>query len=226
MGSVRRLSGLVLAVLAALPLPVAAASLSGQVRLDSSGQALRASEAADAVVYFRPDAAFEPPAPMPPQSMSTRRKQFLPRVMAITPGTEVAFPNQDPILHNAFSSSAGNQFDTGVYGAGEGSRHRFDTPGLVKVYCNVHHAMSAHILVLDVPWFTRPDAEGRFRLDSLPEGPGTLVVFHDRASIWQKRVEIGGAPTEVEVQLSLTRRKVPPHMNKFGKPYGRGVNRY
>lgn len=214
-------------LLAALLLSGAAAasSLSGTVRIESGGQALRSSEATEAVVYFRPDAAFPAPAPLPPQSMLTVRKQFHPRVLAITPGTEVAFPNQDPILHNAFSTSAGNRFDTGVYGTGDGSSHVFSSPGLVKVYCNVHHAMSAHILVLDVPWFTRPDAQGAFRLDGLPTGPGTLVVFHDRASAWQQRVE-PSAVGAVEVVLELTRRKVPPHMNKFGKPYGRDGNRY
>lgn len=217
---------LALAILAMLSLPATAGELTGVVSLESGGKPLRATEAADAVVYFRPDASFAPPQPMPAQSMVTRRKQFFPRVLAITPGTEVAFPNQDPILHNAFSTSAGNQFDTGVYGTGDGTTHRFDRPGLVKVYCNVHHAMSAHILVLDVPWFARPDAEGRFRLDDLPEGPGTLVVFHDRATVWQRRVEVGAAPQEVAVELSLTRRKVPPHMNKFGKPYGRSGNQY
>lgn len=215
-----------LAMTLLLPCWCVAASLTGQVSLLSNGKPLRASEAADAVVYFRPDAAHEAPAPLPAQSMHTRRKQFSPRVMAITPGTEVSFPNQDPILHNAFSTSPGNQFDTGVYGAGEGSAHVFTRPGLVKVYCNVHHAMSAHILILDVPWFTRPGADGRFELRDLPEGPGTLVVFHDRASAWQQRVEAGTIVAPIAVQLELTRRKVPPHMNKFGKPYGRSGGGY
>lgn len=226
MSRVGRCLALAILLLAGGPGAAAAAELSGTVRLESNGKSLRAGEAVEAIVYFRPDGEFTPPAPLPAQTMLTRRKQFSPRVLAITPGTEVAFPNQDPILHNAFSTSPGNAFDTGVYGAGEGTRHVFDSPGLVKVYCNVHHAMSAHILVLDVPWFTRPDGEGRFLLRDLPEGPGTLVVFHDRASVWQQRVEVGAAPAPVDALLNLTRRKVPPHMNKFGKPYGRGAGQY
>lgn len=199
-----------------------AAELSGTVSIAAMGQSLRASEAAEAVVYFRPAAAFDAPAPMAPVKMSTRRKEFVPRVLAITPGTEVAFPNLDPILHNAFSSSPGNTFDTGVYGTGDGSSHVFTSPGLVKVYCNVHHSMNASILVLDTPWFARPDAQGRFRLENLPDGPGDLVVFHDRTAVWQKRLDPAAASDDpIEVKLELTRRKVPPHMNKFGKPYGR-----
>lgn len=205
---------------------VAAAELAGSVVLRSGGQTLRATEAAEAVVYFRPSGKVEPPAPMAPVAMSTRRKEFVPRVLAITPGTEVSFPNLDPILHNAFSTSAGNPFDTGVYGPGDGTRHTFTNAGLVKVYCNVHHAMSGHILVLDTPHFVRPDAQGQFHLENLPDGVGTLVVFHDRANPWQQRIDPAQQAGPLQVDLELTRRKVPPHMNKFGKPYGRGSSGY
>lgn len=217
-----RLGSLLALCLAAglgLSLPAAAGEIRGSLQLISNGKPLRAEEAVEAVVYFRPDGPFEAPAALPLQQMATRDKTFLPRVLPITVGTEVAFPNFDAILHNAFSQAPGNTFDTGSYGSGEGSRHRFDQPGVVEVFCNVHHAMSAKILVLDTPWFTRPDAQGRFQLQGLPQGPGELVVFHDRAALWQQQVELGAAGIELAVPLQLTRRKVPPHMNKFGEPY-------
>jgi plastocyanin len=217
---------LLLAGLLAASGSAAAAELAGSIVLRSGGQSLRASEAAEAVVYFRPSGSVAPPPAMAPVAMSTRRKEFVPRVLAITPGTEVSFPNLDPILHNAFSTSTGNQFDTGVYGPGDGTRHTFTSPGLVKVYCNVHHAMSGHILVLDTPHFVRPDAQGQFRLENLPDGAGTLVVFHDRANPWQQRIDPAQQAGPLQVELELTRRKVPPHMNKFGKPYGRGGSGY
>jgi hypothetical protein len=126
--------------------------------------------------------------------------------------------NEDPILHNAFSTSPGNAFDTGVYGAGDGAQHTFPAPGLVKVYCNVHHSMVGHILVLDTPYFARPDAEGNFVLRDLPSEEGELVVFHDRTEPWRQTLLPGADP--VPITLQVIRRKVPPHMNKFGKPYG------
>ena len=204
---------------------VAAADIRGSIRIEAKGQSLRAGEASQAVVYFRPLSKFDPPGPMATAQMVTRRKEFVPRVLPITPGTAVRFPNQDPILHNAFSSSGSNAFDTGVYGTGEGSEHVFSKPGLVNVYCNVHHSMAAYILVLDTPWFTQPDAKGNFLLSGVPEGPGDLVVYHDRTAPWSARIDAAAA-AEQQITLQLTRRKVPPHMNKFGKPYGRaGANR-
>ena len=215
---------LILAMVLA-PAAVVGADIRGTIRIEAKGQALRAGEASQAVVYFRPLAKFEAPSPMTTAQMVTRRKEFVPRILPITPGTAVRFPNQDPILHNAFSSSGGNAFDTGVYGTGDGSEHVFTKPGLVNVYCNVHHSMAAYILVLDTPWFAQPDAQGNFLLSGVPDGPGDLVVYHDRTAPWSARIDPAGTP-EQQVTLQLTRRKVPPHMNKFGKPYGRaGANR-
>ena len=207
--------------------PGFAADVTGTVQLVSDGKPLRANEAEDAVVYFRPKAlsTFKPAAES--AVMSTRRKQFWPRILAVATGTTVQFPNGDVILHNAFSASTGNVFDTGVYGAGEGASHTFTRPGLVKVYCNVHHSMFAHILVLDTPYFARPDAQGRFTLRNLPAGEGSLVVFHDRSTPSRQMLD-PALQSEVTIRIELTTRKVPPHANKFGKPYGRPLdgNRY
>ncbi len=203
--------------------PGLAADVTGTIQLVSAGKVLRANEAEDAVVYFRPKSmtAFKPPAER--ALMTTRRKQFWPRILPIAMGSTVQFPNEDVILHNAFSASTGNVFDSGVYGAGEGATHTFTRPGLVKVYCNVHHSMFAHILVLDTPYFARPDAQGRFTLRNLPAGEGSLVVFHDRSTPSRQMLDPALQP-EVTIRIELTTRKVPPHANKFGKPYGRPLD--
>lgn len=200
--------------------PVGAAVLEGQVALVVDGKPLRAEEAIEAVVYFRPAATPRLKPPTKPFEMRTWRKRFEPRILPIVAGSKVSFPNQDPILHNAFSTSKGNPFDVGLYGAGEEHTVAFPRPGYVRVYCNVHHSMVAHILVLDTPHFTRPGSDGRFRLADLPTGQGDLVVWHDRAPPWQARV-VPGKQAPLDVRLELKLKRIPPHMNKFGKPYGR-----
>ena len=115
-----------------------------------------------------------------PAVMTTRRKQFVPRVLPITAGTAVRFPNEDPILHNAFSTAPDNAFDTGQYGTGPGQTHTFAKPGLVKVYCNLHSQMSATIVVLDHSFFTVPSSDGSFRLDDVPAGQYKLGAWHER----------------------------------------------
>ena len=213
--------GRCLALLALVPAVAGAAELRGQLTLFAGGQPLRASESAEAVVYFRPRVPVAAPAATEPAVMSTRRKQFVPRVLPITAGSSVRFPNEDPILHNAFSTSPDNAFDTGQYGTGPGSVHTFTKPGLVKVYCNVHHAMFGFVLVLDTPHFTRPGLDGRFELTGLPDVEGDLVVYHDRATPRRETINPATTADELAIRLDLNKRKVPQHMNKFGKPYRR-----
>jgi len=198
-----------------------AAGLEGHVGLVVDGKPLRPEEAAEAVVYFRPAAAAVAQPPAQPYVMGTKRKQFVPRILPVIVGGKVAFPNQDPILHNAFSTSKDNAFDVGLYGSGEEQTVTFAHAGYVRVYCNVHHSMVGHILVLDTPYFAHPDAEGRFVLAGLPQGRGDLVVWHDRATPWHVEA-VPGETAPVEIALDLNLRRIPAHMNKFGKPYGRG----
>ncbi len=203
--------------------PAGATDLRGRIEVYAGGQALRPSEAAEAIVYFRPREPVAVAALATPVSMVTRRKQFVPRVLAVTLGSSVRFPNEDPILHNVFSTSPDNSFDGGLYGSGPGVEHRFEHAGLVKVYCNVHHSMFGFVVVLDTPHFARPDAQGAFELLGLPEAEGELVVFHDRAQPWRQRLIPAPGP-ELAIRLDLNKRKVPTHMNKFGKPYRGGAN--
>jgi plastocyanin len=201
----------------------AAAGLEGRVALVVDGKPLRAEEAAEVVVYFRSAAPSVVKPPSTPFEMSTQRKQFVPRILPVVVGSEVRFPNQDPILHNAFSTSKDNAFDVGLYGTGEAQTVTFTHAGYVRVYCNVHHSMVGHILVLDTPYFTRPGADGSFRLVDLPSGKGDLVIWHDRATPWHEEA-VPGETAPVDVTLDLDLRRIPQHTNKFGKPYGRSAN--
>lgn len=195
-----------------------AAGIEGTVALSLDGKPLRAGEAREAVVYFRPAAPKALVAPTDPVEMRMERKQFVPRVLPILMGTTVRFENFDPILHNAFSPAGPHHFDVGLYGNGEARTHRFERAGLVRVYCNVHHDMVGHVLALDTPWFARPDASGRFRMEVPDNVAGELFVWHERAKLWRRKLS---APSEpITIDLDLSRPRVPPHMNKFGKPYG------
>lgn len=200
--------------------PPAAGFIEGRIALTTGGRPLRSQEAVDAVVYYRPDVATVPEVPAEPYEVVTERKTFVPRVLAVPVGATVRFPNRDPILHNVFSTQREAPFDLGLYGKGPGASHTFTQPGVIKVYCNVHHAMVAHVLVMDTPFVARPDAQGRFRIDGIQAGAGELFVWHERAALWRQRLDAVPAGP-VPVALELSRRKVPPHLNKFGQPYRR-----
>ena len=137
-------------------------------------------------------------------SIAQRDEQFVPHVVAITTGSSVSFPNDDPFFHNVFSLSRGASFNLGRYPSGVTRARNFRRSGLVKVFCELHSHMSAVIRVFDHPWFTIPDDHGSFAIDGVPAGEHTLVAWHERIGERRDRVTIRpGQATEVTFALPV-----------------------
>ena len=111
--------------------------------------------------------------------MDQRDETFVPRVLAIAAGTVVDFNNNDRTYHNVFSFTKGSRFDLGRYGRGRSKSVRFDRPGIVRVFCDIHSHMSAFILVFGHRFFAVTDALGRYQIDGVPPGTYTLVAWYD-----------------------------------------------
>jgi plastocyanin len=111
--------------------------------------------------------------------MDQHNETFVPHLLAITTGTTVDFPNSDKFYHNVFSLSKVGKFDLGRYAAGRSKAIRFDRPGIVRVFCDIHSHMNAFILVFSHPFFTITDGEGRYRLDNIPPGTYNVVAWNE-----------------------------------------------
>jgi plastocyanin len=130
------------------------------------------------VVVFLKDAPAQPTEPMMVE-IRQRDENFIPRVVAVPVGSDVGFPNDDPIYHNVFSLSRAKRFDLGRYAAGKSKGVRMDRPGVVRVFCDIHSHMSAFVLVFNHPFFDVTDDDGRFELPALPAGTYTLVGWYE-----------------------------------------------
>ena len=196
------------------------AEISGHIDLTAEGKALRAEEAQDAIVYFRPKA---PPnqSSATPNVMGTRRKQFMPRILAITVGSKVRFPNEDPILHNAFSTSKDNAFDVGLYAEGEGETVTFSHVGYVRVYCNVHHSMIGQYSRAGYPVLHPSGRQWRIPPGRCAGGGWRSGGMARTRDAMARGDHAGCGGHRCDVHLEFTQRRMPVHMNKFGKPYGR-----
>jgi len=155
------------------------------------------------VVYLdsAPRRAFEQSEPAR-AVMDQRNETFVPHVLAITTGTTVDFPNSDSIYHNVFSLSKTRPFDLGRYAAGKSQSVRFDRPGIVRVFCEIHSHMSAFILVFNHPFFAVTDTDGRYRLENVPPGNYSVVAWNEGLASEPKPVVVPeGATSELDFAL-------------------------
>jgi plastocyanin len=134
--------------------------------------------------------------------LDQRNETFVPHVLAITTGTTVDFPNSDRIYHNVFSLSKTASFDLGRYPMGHSKSVRFDKPGIVRVFCEIHSHMSAFILVFSHPFFAMTDGDGRYRIDNVPPGNYSVIAWNEGAASDPAPVAVAsGANAELDVTL-------------------------
>jgi plastocyanin len=134
--------------------------------------------------------------------MDQRNETFVPHVLAITTGTTVDFPNSDHFYHNVFSLSKTRPFDLGRYPAGNSRSVRFDRPGIVRVFCDIHSHMNAFILVFSHPFFAVTDDEGRYKIDGVPPGTYNVIAWNEGRTSEPKPVTVFEAGT-AELDFAL-----------------------
>jgi plastocyanin len=140
-----------------------------------------ASQVVPAVVYLIGGTPVERQPVSESKQMKQIDQQFVPRVLPILVGTTVDFPNMDPVFHNVFSYSKTKKFDLGRYSKGYSKSVMFDKPGIVKVFCEIHSSMLAHIIVLEQPYFTLTEKDGSFRVHDVPPGEYELHIWQENA---------------------------------------------
>ena len=134
--------------------------------------------------------------------MDQRNETFVPHVLAITTGTTVDFPNSDTFYHNVFSLTKTKPFDLGRYAAGHSRPVRFDRPGIVRVFCDIHSHMNAFILVFSHPFFAFTDAGGRYRIDNVPPGNYAVIAWNEGVSSDAAPVTVpDGGVAELDIAL-------------------------
>ena len=155
------------------------------------------------VVYLEaaPRGAFEEREPGH-AVMDQRHETFVPHVLAITTGTTVDFPNSDRIYHNVFSLSKPSRFDLGRYATGKSKSVRFDRPGIVRVFCDIHSHMNAFILVFSHPFFAMTDGEGAYHIDNVPPGTYSVIAWNEGVASEAKPVTVGdGGASELDFTI-------------------------
>jgi plastocyanin len=169
------------------------------------------------VVYLT---GFETKPPKDVPKLVQQNRTFRPVVLPIVAGQTVSFPNHDGIYHNVFSVSPVNSFDLGQYKSTDPPKEvKFDKPGLVPVYCNIHPQMISFILVLENGDFAETDKEGKFVISDVPPGRYTINAWRPKTQRVSSEIEVTpGQKTLINFELKEV-EKIPPHKRKDGSSY-------
>jgi plastocyanin len=195
--------------------PAAAAEVEGTVRLRAADGG--SGEADQPIVVYLTGFRQTPPAESP--VITQKDKTFIPSLRVIVAGQSIQFTNDDPVVHNVFSTSPARNFDLGKPGPQQTRAVAFPTPGLVDVYCNIHETMFANVLVLPNRAFALVDAQGRFVIRDVPPGKYPLHAWGHNIEPFEAEVTVvAGKTATVELVVS-PRIFNPAHLDKYGRPY-------
>ena len=205
------------------------ASINGTVEVTAQKQqpARKRKDFSGVVLWLEPTGAVRVPVSAPTHriEMVQKDKKFVPHLLVVPVGTQVDFPNFDPIFHNAFSSFSGQPFDVGLYPPGTSRSVTFRRDGVVRVFCNIHQTMSAVIVVVKTPWYAVTNAQGAFQITGVPDGDYRLRVFYERAAIDQmkaleRKITVDGGNLNLPSLVISEIGYLPaPHKNKYGQEY-------
>lgn len=211
----------------ALPDQGQCTTVTGDIRLVGSQDAAvrKRHDLSGVVIWLAPAEPVAVPITARRARMVQKNKRFDPHILAIAVGTTVDFPNFDPIFHSAFSNFSGQIFDIGLYPPGTTRSIYFRRPGVVRVFCNIHPSMSAIIAVLDSPYFSVSDHQGKFVIPSVSPGTYHLHIIHERTtpetlSRLSRVVNISGVSVTLPLITVSEAGYLPaPHKNKYGLEY-------
>lgn len=150
----------------------------------------------NSVIYIDTISGKTFPAPTKSVVIGQHGLAFVPHITVVQQGTTVDFQNDDPVQHNIFWPSIGGNkkeaHNMGTWPKGDKRSFKFDHPGIVPLFCNVHSEMSGFIIVSPTPYFAQADAAGNFRIDNVPDGKYTIVAWHEGSKPQTKTVEVAG----------------------------------
>jgi plastocyanin len=128
--------------------------------------------------------------------------RFLPRVLPVMAGSKVRFRNGDRVYHRVFSVSPTGRFDLGNLGPGQKGEHRFESPGFVHLFCELHPAAAGFIVVRPDWFFAMAGPGGEYALPGLPRGAYLIHAWHPRLGSTQRLVRVtGGGAYDLDLRL-------------------------
>lgn len=152
-------------------------------------------------------------------------KEFIAHITPIQIGTAIDFPNHDQIRHHVYSFSPAKNFEIPLYKGSPANPIVFEKAGVVSLGCNIHDWMSAYIVVIDTPYFTKTDKNGQASLE-LPSGEYEIRYWHpnidEKSGDTTQMINLEtGSAQNISIQLDIKQtwsfRRGPLSINNRGR---------
>ncbi len=183
-------------------------TVSGRVLLGGA-EAPEGVSAANVIVYLVGDSLLNarPTQPLPAPTMDQFDYTFVPHVLPVLAGTRITFTNNDPETHNIHTYTKSRRRKNRTFNQaqkpGSVMSAVFPRPDSIRVQCDIHAQMLAHIFVLPNPFFTMAADDGTFSIAGVPTGNHELIVWHEEYGTMKALVDVQtGATTTVELDFS------------------------
>jgi hypothetical protein len=116
---------------------------------------------------------------------------FIPHSMVVRLDQQVLVKSDDNVAHNTRTNPIFNQGENFTVTANDRvgvKMPKFTTkePLPMTVECNIHPWMKAVWLVIDHPYGATTNANGEFKIEKLPAGDYTFVIWHERVGYLNK----------------------------------------
>jgi hypothetical protein len=138
-------------------------------------------------------------------ALDNEKCRFDPAVQVIRAGT-IDILNSDPVLHNTHGFyGKRTAFNLALPNKGDKIPAELPRPGLVRVECDAHGWMLAHIYVADSPYYALTGKDGGFSITDIPPGDYTLVASQNYTGDTETPVTVKAGET-VKVPIELKKK--------------------
>lgn len=157
----------------------------------------------DAVVYLKEvpkGKAWGAPDKVP--VLDQEKCIFRPSVQVVRAG-KIDIVNSDPVLHNTHGFyGQRTAFNLALPNQGMKITSDLARPGLVRVECDAHGWMLAHVYVADSPYYALTAADGSFSIADVPPGNYTLVATQHYTGDTEMPITVkGGETAKLAIEL-------------------------
>lgn len=151
----------------------------------------------DAIVYLKPVSRGKPWSKQESTPVIDNKDcRFHPAVQVVPKGA-IDIHNSDPVLHNTHGFyGRRTAFNVALPNAGDNVTRELPRPGMVRVECDAHGWMLAHVFVADSPYYAQTGEDGSFSITDIPPGDYTLVATQSYVGDTETPITVKGGDTQ------------------------------